>query len=56
MLNKDLKNQSNALQSEGYFTDNADGMDDVDALQGRNSGLYYRYQLINCNWSKFHLL
>lgn len=45
MLNKDLKNQSNALQSEGYFTDNADGMDDVDALQGRNSGLYYRYQL-----------
>lgn len=45
MLNKDLKNQSNALQSEGYFTDNADGMDDVDALQGRNSWLYYRYQL-----------
>lgn len=45
MLNKDLKKQSNALQSKGYFTDNADGMDDVDALQGRNSGLYYRYQL-----------
>lgn len=45
ILKKDLSNQSSALESEGYFKDSANGIDDADAMQGRNTGLFYRYQL-----------
>lgn len=46
ILNKDLKKQSNMLQTEGFFfKDNADGFEDADALQGQNNALFYRYQL-----------
>lgn len=45
ILNKDLKKQSNMLQTEGFFKDNADGLEDADALQGQNNALFYRYQL-----------
>lgn len=33
------------LQTEGFFKDNADGLEDADALQGQNNALFYRYQL-----------
>lgn len=45
ILNKDLKKQSNMLQTEEFFKDNADGLEDADALQGQNNALFYRYQL-----------
>lgn len=45
ILNKDLKKHSNMLQTEGFFKDNADGLENADALQGQNNALFYRYQL-----------
>lgn len=33
------------MESEGYFKDNANGIDDADAMQGRDTGLFYIYQL-----------